>query len=91
MTKAISTSKEINQAAKEAMVVVEPSVVQFVDYQVNGVYEIPVKITNISSIQRRIKYIPPMTKNFTVHRVKFPNINHGDLAPGMSIQLAVTF
>jgi len=25
---------------------VEPSVVQFVDYQVNGIYEIPLKITN---------------------------------------------
>lgn len=27
---------------------VEPSIVQFSDYQVNGVYEIPLKITNSS-------------------------------------------
>ena len=40
---------------------VEPAVVQFVDYQQNGVYEIPVKVTNASSISRRVKIVPPET------------------------------
>lgn len=40
---------------------VEPQVVQFADYQVNGIYEIPLKITNGSSICKRVKFVPPTT------------------------------
>jgi hypothetical protein len=32
-----------------------------VDYQQNGVYEIPVKVTNASGITRRVKIVPPET------------------------------
>jgi len=70
---------------------VEPRVVQFVDYQVNGLYEIPLKITNASKISRRIKFIPPTTDNFTIRSVKYPSKVQGDIAPGMSLILSVSF
>lgn len=38
---------------------IDPLKILFVDYQVNGVYEIPLKVTNASGIIRRIKLIPP--------------------------------
>lgn len=40
---------------------VEPSIVQFTNYQVNGVYEIPLRIINGSEILQRIKISPPTT------------------------------
>lgn len=73
---------------------------QFVDYQVNGVYEIPVKVTNASKISRRIKFIPPKTyylilyilrDNFTVRSVKYPSKVQGDIAPGMSLLMSISF
>jgi hypothetical protein len=38
---------------------VEPPSINFVDYQVNAIYEIPLKITNIAAVSKRIKFIPP--------------------------------
>lgn len=38
---------------------VEPASLNFVDYQVNAIYEIPLKVTNIASVSKRIKFIPP--------------------------------
>lgn len=40
---------------------VEPSVIQFTDYQINGVYEIPVKIINGTETLQRIKFTPPVS------------------------------
>ena len=70
---------------------VEPQVVQFMDYQVNGVYEIAVKVTNMASVSKRIKFIPPATEMFTVLRVKYPSNKTGDVAPGMSLTFTVNF
>lgn len=65
--------------------------VNFVDYQVNGIYEISVKVTNSSTVSKRIKFIPPATEMFTIRRVKYPSGEKGDVAPGMSLTFAVTF
>ena len=63
----------------------------FVEYQVNGVYEISVKVTNQAKVSKRIKFIPPITEMFTVRKVKYPSGATGDVAPGMSLTFAVTF
>ena len=70
---------------------VEPTAVNFAEYQVNGIYEISVKVTNNASVSKRIKFIPPATEEFTVRRVKYPSGERGDVAPGMSLTFAVTF
>ena len=64
---------------------------QFVDYQVNAVYEMPLKVTNISGVLKRIKFIPPKSDNFTIKNSKYPSGTNGDIAPGMSITMNVVF
>ena len=68
----------------------EPTCVSFVDYQVNGVYEILVKVTNRALVAKRIKFIPPATEMFPVRKVKYPSGQTGDVAPGMSLTFGVT-
>jgi hypothetical protein len=61
----IMTDAMKNKAALEAQSIkmssfrVEPPVLNFHDYQVNSVYEIPLKITNVAHVSKRIKFIPP--------------------------------
>ena len=38
---------------------VEPPVLNYADYQVGPIYEIPLKVTNVASVSKRIKFIPP--------------------------------
>jgi hypothetical protein len=70
---------------------VEPTTVQFTDYEQNYVYEMDVKVTNRALVSKRIKFVPPATENFTVHKVKYADSNTGDLAPGMSLTFSVVF
>ena len=51
----------------------------------------PIRVTNISGLTRRIKFIPPATAEFTVKKVKYPSGDSGDIAPGMSITMVVVF
>ena len=81
----------MEKVQKDTSFRVEPTLVQFMDYQVNGVYEIDVKCTNMTQVSKRIKFIPPATDFFTIRKVKFPSDKTGDVAPGMSLTLAVTF
>jgi hypothetical protein len=37
------------------------------------VYQIPIKVTNITTILKRIKFIPPHSNNFTVKNVLYPS------------------
>jgi hypothetical protein len=81
--------------------VVDPGEVEFRDYQVNELYEIPLKITNRSSISKRLKYIPPKEylhiyllfyrEYFSVRNVKYPSSESGLIAPGMSLVLYIQF
>lgn len=52
---------------------VEPTSVNFANYQVNGIYEILVKVTNMAPSSKRIKFIPPASDVFTVTRVRYPD------------------
>jgi len=82
---------EVEKMQKATSFRIEPTVVNFVDYQLNGIYEISVKVTNNASVSKRIKFIPPATEMFTIRRVKYPSNEKGDVAPGMSLTFAVTF
>jgi len=87
-------SKDVGDAAtiqKKTSFRVEPTTVSFSDYKVNGVYEIDVKVTNRALVSKRIKFVPPATENFTIHKVKYADANTGDLAPGMSLTFSVCF
>lgn len=88
---AIKDAALVENTQHETSFRVEPPCVQFMDYQVNGIYEIAVKVTNLASVSKRIKFIPPASEMFTVRRVKYPSINTGDVAPGMALTFAVTF
>ena len=55
------------------------------------VYEIPIKVTNVAHVAKRIKFIPPTTENFTVKNVRYPRDDTGDIAPGMSMTMSVVF
>ena len=70
---------------------VEPPQLNFQDYQVNGVYDMALKITNVAAVAKRIKFIPPSTENFTVKSFKFPSDVTGDIAPGMSLHMLIAF
>jgi hypothetical protein len=70
---------------------VEPTNVAFANYQVNSVYEIMVKVTNNALVKKRIKFVPPASDVFTLAKIKYPSDISGDLAPGMSITMAVIF
>ena len=93
----IMTEAMKNKAALEAQSIklssfrVSPPILNFRDYQVNGVYEIPIIITNVAVVSKRIKFIPPTTENFTVRQFKYPSGVTGDVAPGMSLTMLIAF
>lgn len=91
MTTAVNDTGDLEALQKQSSFRVEPTCVSFVDYQVNGVYEILVKVTNRALVAKRIKFIPPATEMFTVRKVKYPSGQTGDVAPGMSLTFGVTF
>lgn len=86
-----------NKAALEAQSIklssfrVEPATISFADYQVNGTYEIPLVVTNVTGVSKRIKFVPPTTENFTVKYFKYPSEVTGDVAPGMSLSMSIAF
>jgi len=62
MTDAVKNKAALEmQSIKISAFRVEPAMLSFADYQVNNVYEIPMKITNVSDVSKRIKFIPPET------------------------------
>ncbi|XRB18068.1 flagellar associated protein [Pseudoscourfieldia marina] len=69
---------------------VEPSNVEFNDYEVGGVYEMSVDLRNISFISRRLRLLPPSTNYFSLSLARFPN-EGGMVAPGMKCQVTVRF
>jgi hypothetical protein len=93
----IMTEASRNKLAFEAQSIkyssfrVEPPTLNFQDYEVNGAYELPLKITNVSEIMKRIKFCPPESDNFTVKKFKYPSEVTGDIAPGMSLCMSIVF
>lgn len=78
---------------------VDPPAVVFHDCKENGVYELPVKLTNKSKVSRRIKFIPPKTyfvygensEYFGLGSTKYPSRETGLVAPGLSVSLTVRY
>jgi hypothetical protein len=86
MTDAMKNQAALDQESiKISSFRVEPPALSYIDYEVNGTYELPLKITNVSGIMKRVKFIPPVTDNFTVKYFKYPSEITGDIAPGMSL------
>lgn len=79
------------QSIKLSSFRVEPPLLNFHDYEVNGTYELPLRVTNVSDIMKRLKFVPPETNNFTVKNFKYPSDVTGDIAPGMSLLLNIVF
>jgi len=80
------TKEDISQSP----FIAEPNIVMFTDYT-NGVYEIPLKLINKSSVSHKIKIIPPKTEHFSIRKVKKPSESFSNVAPGMSIIVYVIF
>jgi len=70
---------------------VTPEVITFTDYNVNCIYEIPLTITNASTVLKRVKYMPPASPEFSVSSIKFPSNETGIIAPGMSAVAYINF
>lgn len=93
----IMTDAMKNKAALEAQSIkmssfrVEPPILSFNDYSVGRAYELPLKITNVAAVSKRIKFIPPTTENFTISGFKYPSGVTGDVAPGMSLTMNIAF
>ena len=49
-----------------------------------------VQITNVSAVSKRIKYMPPPSKEFTIKKVKYP-LGKGLIAPGMPVIFTIHF
>ena len=90
LNKAAGTILSLDQEKAQCFTV-EPKVVSFADYQINGVYEIQLKITNRSGHSQRLKHLPPRTEHFSIKSVKLPNKEEGLVAPGMSVLMAIVF
>ncbi|NXX58053.1 DLEC1 protein, partial [Scopus umbretta] len=67
-----------------------PPTVLFSDYEVGHVYEMTIKLQNITSTCHRVRLIPPSTSAFTIGPGKFPG-KGGIIAPGMTCQYTVQF
>jgi hypothetical protein len=76
--------------AKDSSFKVTPGELLFTNYEEGGLYEATLTVTNVSGILRRLQVLPPATESFGVASVKYPG-KDGYVAPGMSIQVIVTF
>lgn len=70
---------------------VSPECVVFTEYNEGGVYEIPLSVTNVAGIMRRITVLPPTTANFSIGNIVYPQETHGSIAPGMALSLTIHF
>ncbi|OMJ84270.1 hypothetical protein SteCoe_14614 [Stentor coeruleus] len=77
--------------AKDNPFRLNPECIVFTDYEEGGVYEIPLIITNVSGLLRRIMVLPPSTEMFSIAQTVFPDSEMGLVAPGMSAKVLVHF
>ena len=70
--------------------VAKPAVVQFTDYEVGQVYELPLRLQNCSGILRRLRVLPPASKHFSVSLVKYLG-EDGLVAPGLYCMVHIRF
>lgn len=77
-------------AVSTSCFVVVPSLVEFTDYDIGGVYEQLVYLRNTSALSRRLRVLPPATLYFSLSEIAFPDPS-GLIAPGMHVQLRLRF
>ncbi|OQR92212.1 hypothetical protein ACHHYP_03957 [Achlya hypogyna] len=70
--------------------VVQPNPVEFLSYEIGGIYEQLVLIKNVSPISSRCRVLPPSTAFFMIASVHFPDPS-GLIAPGLSCQVRIQF
>ncbi|KDO26289.1 hypothetical protein SPRG_22220 [Saprolegnia parasitica CBS 223.65] len=70
--------------------VVQPNPVEFLAYEIGGIYEQLVLIKNVSAISSRCRVLPPATAFFMLASVQFPD-ETGLIAPGLSCQVRIQF
>lgn len=68
-----------------------PKQVIFRDYMINNVYEIDLRITNATTVLKRIKFMPPSLSEFSVGHIQYPAKEDGYVASGMSILYKIRF
>ena len=73
-----------------AVLAPNPKVVNFTNYESGGVYEIPLKLENVSAVSQRFRLLPPSSPFFTIGSVAYPK-GSGDLAPGMHAICRIRF
>ena len=70
--------------------VAKPAVVQFTDYEVGQVYELPLRLQNATGILRRVRVLPPASEHFSISLVKYLG-EDGLVAPGLYCMVHVRF
>ncbi|OQS04639.1 hypothetical protein THRCLA_12212 [Thraustotheca clavata] len=70
--------------------IIQPNPVEFLSYEIGGIYEQLVLIKNVSGISCRCRVIPPATAFFMIASVQFPDPS-GLVAPGLSCQVRLQF
>jgi len=68
----------------------EPEFLCFGDYDVNIEKHLTVKIINISTVSRSLRFLPPSSKYFAIKKADYPS-KASMIAPGMACNLTVTF
>eukprot|EP00605_Chrysophyceae_sp_TOSAG23-4_P000478 GSChrysophyteH1.ASY1.ANO1.537.1 assembled CDS len=70
----------------------EPQEIFINDFEVGRPIVVPISFTNVSSISRTVRVIPPGSKEFILAPLKYPvNSKGGMCAPGMSVTSVITF
>jgi hypothetical protein len=68
-----------------------PERILFQDYHADNLYQIPLQIVNTSTRFQRIRIVPPMSAQFSITDIVYPNVESGDIAPGMAVKINVNF
>jgi hypothetical protein len=79
-----------NTIMGEPVFVAKPAVVQFTDYEVGQVYELPLRLQNATGILRRVRVLPPASEHFSVSLVKYLG-EDGLVAPGLYCMVHIRF
>ena len=82
---------KLGKLGKENSFRLNPECIIFSEYEEGGVYEIPLTITNVSGLLRRIQVLPPSTELFSIASVIYPSPDKGLIAPGMSGKILIHF
>jgi hypothetical protein len=79
-----------NTLMGQPVFVAKPAVVQFTDYEVGQVYELPLRLQNATGILRRVRVLPPASEHFSVSLVKYLG-EDGLVAPGLYCMVHIRF